>query len=377
MSFFRSLLWFYQVLKNLPSLCFFRKCLTECHIPLLGHLSVHLSHHPVRSCHAVFYAGLSSMNGSRYFIVLNVLFSLCSHFSFVFSFACLFPFLRASLLGFIHLPVSALPASVHPSEFPSGQLLVVHRAVSLHVPRQLVCPHLSLLFPARLLGLPALRLRLHVSKEKKRRGWGALSSCSFSQARVPEFVAKVLKTRKIKMSEFGLTRDYSCLRQPVVDCAKIQTSPALKAIRESTKSKLLLKVEHLDLKQQLEPPKRAGEELEAMNWHKIKAPMSLLCWSKFSCEVLRFDQFIGLLIWGFLAFVRKNLDEWGYYLFYSKLEMATVENPRYTLEQPCRNTRVPRPTELILNLHSKQIVRESHVYVKIFSKNIKHTGCWL
>lgn len=31
------------------------------------------------------------------------------------------------------------------------------------------------------------------------------------------------------------------------------------------------------------------------------------------------------------------------------------------------------PTELILNLHSKQIVRGSHVYVKIFSKNIKHT----
>lgn len=29
------------------------------------------------------------------------------------------------------------------------------------------------------------------------------------------------------------------------------------------------------------------------------------------------------------------------------------------------------PTELILNLHSKQIVRESHVYVKIFLQKHK------
>ena len=62
-----------------------------------------------------------------------------------------------------HVSVSAPPASVHPGELPAGQLLVVHRSVRLHVPGQPVRHHRPLLLPARLVGLPAVCLRLHVS----------------------------------------------------------------------------------------------------------------------------------------------------------------------------------------------------------------------
>lgn len=58
---------------------------------------------------------------------------------------------------------SCAPASVHPRELAPRQLLVVWGSVPLHVPRQPAGPRLPLLLPAGLLGLPALRLRLHVS----------------------------------------------------------------------------------------------------------------------------------------------------------------------------------------------------------------------
>lgn len=61
--------------------------------------------------------------------------------------------------------VSSPPASVHPSELSASQLLVVHLAVCLHVPRQSVCHYRSFIFPAWLVGLPAVCVWLHVSDE--------------------------------------------------------------------------------------------------------------------------------------------------------------------------------------------------------------------
>lgn len=64
-------------------------------------------------------------------------------------------------LSFSNLCVS-VPVSVHPSELPSGQFLVVRGSVLLHVSGQSLRPHLSVLLPPRLLGLYPLGLRLHV-----------------------------------------------------------------------------------------------------------------------------------------------------------------------------------------------------------------------
>lgn len=146
--------------------CFYyRKCLAECHIPVLGHVSVHLSADSVRSSPAVFDAGVWTDT------------CLLKHH---------FPATSRShhMSSCKHLPltpvcVSPPTAAVHPCQLPAGQLLVVHRAVCLHVPGQPVCHHLSVLFSARLLGLPALCLRLHVSADGK--GWAKFSNtlCGF------------------------------------------------------------------------------------------------------------------------------------------------------------------------------------------------------
>lgn len=89
------------------------------------------------------------------------------------------------------------PASVHPGELPAGQFLVVSCAVCLHVPGQPICHHLSLLFPARILGLPALCLWLYVSGGGKK-AWskckGSLWSCS-SYKSVPFIVWLIFVAR--------------------------------------------------------------------------------------------------------------------------------------------------------------------------------------
>lgn len=80
-------------------------------------------------------------------------FSLCSS-------SCLKEKFHTDLLSSVLSPPAA---SVHPSQPPPGQFLVVYCAVRLHVPGQSVRHRVPLLLPAGLLGLPSVRLRLHVS----------------------------------------------------------------------------------------------------------------------------------------------------------------------------------------------------------------------
>lgn len=56
------------------------------------------------------------------------------------------------------------PASVHPCQLQTSQFLVVPHAVRLHLSGQPLRHHWSLVFPAWLMGLPAVCLRLHVSE---------------------------------------------------------------------------------------------------------------------------------------------------------------------------------------------------------------------
>lgn len=86
--------------------------------------------------------------------------------AFLWLFQYTFPDLRLCLMP-LRVSASPLPASVHPGELQTIQLLVVRRAVRLHVPGKPVRHDLSLLFPARLVGLPAVCLRLHVREEGK------------------------------------------------------------------------------------------------------------------------------------------------------------------------------------------------------------------
>lgn len=123
-----------------------RKCAAERRLPGCGHVPVHLSSQPVCSSTALLHAGTEKLHPSS-----------SSSSSLSYPVALEFP---AYLWGFFYFSA----ASVHPRQLQTRQLLVVPHPVYLRLPGQSLCHHWPLLFPAWLVGLPAVRLWLHVSE---------------------------------------------------------------------------------------------------------------------------------------------------------------------------------------------------------------------